>query len=318
MKTKLVLALIIAVVLTTFPTSALAWGPATHAYLAKELGDKFGVMNLQEMYGSLLPDMFNLMFGYEHEDYLWEETHYEFMKLVNIATFGRRKALGYGFASHNEAWGADYTAHVSAGTNSGEGYVVTKKNVLASLLASKIEEFFDDNDIDYTAELILELALSFADNSVEIAVDYLVSQNEDKHIGGRILLAAKYRSPFVPFLLSRAYAQDFALEAGITVIQAATMIFIIENEFKEYMEFYGWALTQANAIDLLAEQGAQLAELKLANDYGITVTVESQLMRESLEAAILIVQPDYASELTKTLDYVEDQLEVHGIETCSW
>ena len=36
------------------------------------------------MYGAMLPDMFNLMFDAPYQDYLWNETHYEFMKVVDL------------------------------------------------------------------------------------------------------------------------------------------------------------------------------------------------------------------------------------------
>jgi len=315
MKNKLILGLII--ILST-PTLAFAWGAATHTYLAKQLGNKYGIMNKQEMYGSVLPDMFNLMFGYQHQEYLWTETHYEFMKLVDIAKFGRRKALAYGFTSHNDAWGADYTAHISAASNLGEGYVVTKRNILAPQLVPEIEAFLFANGIPYTPELLEELSLSFADNAVESAVDLLVSQNQDRRVGYRMLISAKYRSPFVPFLLARAYGRDFARQAGIRPWQASVIIMQTEKQFKEYMEIYGGILTQENAVDLMAEYGAQLAEVKLENKYGISVDVPPDLMKQCLLAAIGVVAGDYSLELGATLDYVEEQLEAHGVETYSW
>jgi hypothetical protein len=112
---------------------SFGWGAATHAYLANELGYEPGVMNLQEMYGAVVPDMFNLMYGYENQDYLWNKTHYEFMKVIDEGKLDEGMAFGYGFASHNEYWGADYTAHInSVGIKSGEGYVVTKKEDIGS------------------------------------------------------------------------------------------------------------------------------------------------------------------------------------------
>jgi len=84
------------------PTSAFAWGAATHAYFAKEIGAKYGIQNIEEMvYGSMLPDMYNFMFGSDYKDYLWNQTHYDFMKVVDQAEGMRLKAFAYGFASHN-------------------------------------------------------------------------------------------------------------------------------------------------------------------------------------------------------------------------
>jgi hypothetical protein len=316
MKSGLFLSLIIGVTLCAVPNLAFGWGVATHAYLAKELGHEPGVLNLQEMYGAVVPDMFNLMFGYEHQDYLWIETHYQFMKVVEEAKFDESVAFAYGFASHNEDWGADHTAHLSSITaNPEEGYVITKTKILAPQLKLGIMLFLNANGIAYTPELLDELALSIADSAIESAVDLLVSQNEDTQIGMRMQVAAKLRSPLVPMLLSKAYAKDFATEAGTIVEEAILMIVETETTFKEYMELYGEILTQENAVDLTAEQGAQLAELMLEERYGIIVEVPSELMKTGLLAAIDVVKDDYSEELAATFDYVEEQLETHGIES---
>ncbi len=316
MDNRLLSSLIIALVVCAAPGLAFGWGAATHAYLAKELGHEPGVMNLQEMYGSVVPDMFNLNFGYEHQDYLWNETHYEFMKVVEEAKFDESTAFAYGFASHNEAWGADLTAHLSSITvNPEEGYVVTKKKILAPQLKLGIMLFLNTNGISYTPELLDELSLVIADSAIESAVDVLVSQNEDAQIGTRMQVAAMLRSPLVPMLLSRAYAKDFAGETGIIVEEAILMIVEVEEQFKEYMELYGEILAQENAIDLVAEQGAELAEQMLEKRYGIIVAVPSTIMKTALLAAIDVVKDDYSDELAATLDYVKDQLESHGVET---
>ncbi|MFZ2149415.1 MAG: hypothetical protein WAV28_19560 [Sedimentisphaerales bacterium] len=314
MNNKLLSSPIIIVIVCIVPNLAFSWGSATHSYLAKELGHEPGVMNLQEMYGSVLPDMFNLMFGYEHQDYLWTETHYQFMKVVEEAKSDESMAFAYGFASHNEDWGADRTAHISSITvNPEEGYVVTKKKILAPQLKLGIMLFLNANGIAYTPELLEEFALTIADSAIESAVDLLVSQNEDTQIGRRMQVAAKLRSPFVPMLLSRAYAKDFAGEAGIIVEEAILSIVETEQQFKEYMELYGEILTQENAIDLMAEQGAQFAELIFEQEYGIIVAVPSALMKTCLLAAIDVVKNDYSEELAATLAYVEGQLDSHGV-----
>ena len=318
MNNRLLSSLIITVIVCAGPNLAFGWGSATHAYLAKELGHEPGVMNLQEMYGSVVPDMFNLMFGYEHQDYLWTETHYQFMKVVEEAKSDESVAFAYGFASHNEDWGADLTAHLSSITvNPEEGYVVTKKKILAPQLKLGIMLFLNANGIAYTPELLDELALRIADSAVESAVDLLVSQNEDTQIGLRMQAAAQLRSPSVPMLLSRAYAKDFAEEAGIIVEEAILLIVETETQFKEYMELYGEILTQENAVDSMAEQGARLAEQMLEQEYGIEVEVPSELMKTCLLTAIGVVQDDYSEELAATLDYVQEQLESYGVETQS-
>ena len=316
MNNRLLLILIISIFVYAVPGLAFGWGAATHAYLARELGHEPGVMNLQEMYGAIVPDMFNLMFSYEHYDYLWNKTHYEFMKVVDEVKDEESRAFGYGFASHNEDWGADRTAHInSIGIESGEGYVITKKKILAPQLKLGMMLFLNSKGIAYTPELLDELALAIADSAVESAVDLLVSQNEDKQIGMRMLAAAKLRSPFVPMLLSKAYAKDLAGEAGIIAEEAILLIVETEMQFKEYIELYGEILTQENAVDLMAEQGAQLAEQMLEGRYGTIVEVPTELMKTALLAAVDVVENDYSEELAATLDYVAAQLGSHGVES---
>lgn len=315
MNKRLFSILIMGVVICSARDLSFGWGAATHAYLAKELGHEPGVMNLQEMYGAVIADIFNLMYDYEHQDYLWNKTHYEFMKVVDEGKDDESRAFGYGFASHNEDWGADHTAHInSVGIKSGEGYVVTKKKILAPQLKVGMSLFLVSKGIAYTPELLDDLSLAVADSAVESAIDLLVSQNEDIQIGTRMLAAAKLRSPFVPMLLSKAYANDLAGEAGIIAEEAILLIVETERQFKEYMELYGGILTQENAIDLMAEQGAKLAEQMLEGRYGIVVEAPAELMKTALLAAVNVVKDDYSQELAATLNYLKEQLESHGIE----
>ncbi len=53
----------------------------------------------------------------------------------------------------------------------------------------------------------------------------------------------------------------------------------------------------------------------LEEEYGIKVEVPSALMKTGLLAAIEVVKDDYSEELAATLDYVEEQLESHGVES---
>ncbi len=339
MKNKLILGLIIAVILSTAPAPAFAWGSATHLYLSEKLGNKNGGLNDQEMYGATVLDVFNLMFGYEHQPYLWTETHYGFMKLVDAAE-PEEKALVYGAVSHNEAWGADHTAHIDALTIEGDGgYVIIKSMELASILAPEIRTSLEglilvvfgldpDDYPDWLEELVEqaveELSLVLADNGVESAVDYLITQNEDKKVGYRMLSSAEERDDFIPLLLSEAYAGGLAYVAEITPLEASAIIIGTESEFKEQMISYGTALTQENAMEIMAEQGAELAIMILEAEYGIEVPPDlypqifalvKNLMTFTLFEAIEIVEDDYFEELEATQKYVKKQLNRHKVKT---
>lgn len=333
MKNKLILCLIAGIVIFTIPMPSYAWGSATHVYLAEKLGNKNGIMNEQEMYGATLADVFNLMFGYEHRGYLWGQTHYGFMQLVDAAE-PEEKALAYGFASHNEAWGADRTAHIQALTIEGNnGYVIIKSIELAPLLQPSIRELIEmllvANGIypPYGPEigaLITELSLVLADSGVESAVDYLVSQNEDKKVGSRMLASAQGRDASVPMLLSEAYAAGLAAEAEITLLEASTIIIGTEAVFQTQIMSYGAILAQENAMELMAEQGAELAIVMIEARYGLVVPPAlyeqvfqkvKNLITFTLLEAIEVVEDDYAEELEATQKYVKKQLNTHKIKT---
>ncbi len=332
MKRKLILGLIIAIILATLPASTLAWGSATHAYLTEKLGNKEDVLNQQEMYGATLIDVFNFMFGVPYQPYLWTKTHYGFMTLVDAAE-PEEAALAYGFVSHNEAWGADYTAHINALTLEGDkGYVITKGEELAPLLVSTIiaslEELLGaplpDPLPPVYEELIGELSLGLAHIGIESAVDYLVSQNEDRKIGYKMLTSAQERDDSVPLLLSEAYAEGLAEATGMSLEVANGIIYETESEFQAQMISYGAALTQENALELLAEQGTELAIMILEAEHGIEVPSErygeifalvKNLMASTLLEAIEVVEDDYSEELEATQKYVKKQLNANKIKT---
>lgn len=148
MKRLLITFILIIAFVLALPLQGLAWGSATHVYFGDELGRSADIMNKQEMYGALLPDVFNLMFGSPYKEYLWNEVNYEYMKIVNRAKGCPWQALVYGFASHSEGIGAGYTAHLDAQSIPGPGgYVVIKRAPLAATL-TYVENNLADKSID--------------------------------------------------------------------------------------------------------------------------------------------------------------------------
>ena len=268
------------------PGPSYAWGPATHAYIAHELGSEQGRANLNEVYGAVLPDAFNLMFGDPLQESLWTQTHYEFMKLVEKAESNGDKALAYGFASHNEAWGADWTAHISSTTQPEAGYVIRKRDELAAILEPQVRLFLLFSGVFNAAAVVKEVLPTVADSAIETAVDLLICENEDPQIGERLLLAARARGWSAPILLSKAYVEDLAATAGTTEAVAASLIIAAEKEFREQIELYGAALAQQERIDALSEQGAELAKLLLAAEHGTIVDIPTDLMTEILMARL--------------------------------
>ena len=175
------------------------------------------------------------------------------------------KSLAFGFVSHNDRWGADFTAHHACQTcGQPIGYAYAKANVLLSVAPLPSELEIPD-----------EIAVEIFHEIVENAVDILVKRT-DPLIGDRLSSAAQQRSPRFPQLLVRAYAKRFASFAGITELEAAQFIQSEENDFREAILSYGQILSQdeATAIQLISEQTANLAQGFLAL-YGITLPLPS-------------------------------------------
>lgn len=297
-----------------------AWGSVTHAYFAHELGCRWGYLNLQEMYGSTLPDIANIMFGSPYQNYLYGRFHYEFMELVNRAYRRDAKAEALGFASHNDAWGADFTAHHEARTIPGAGYVVAKQNAVVPALVPQLTAILQGAGVPDAGALAEELAPGLADNFIETAIDLLVRRNEDPLIGYRLALAARLRSYTVPFLLIRAYAADLANAFGLPYTQAAAILYSAEREFRSTMKLYGGIFTrnEQEAIALIAEQGAALAAGILKAETGLDIAVPPSMLAEFLAGVVIpCVEPDYAAEISATLAYLEGMMNSTGLGASS-
>ncbi|MCL4477241.1 MAG: hypothetical protein M1508_13645 [Nitrospirae bacterium] len=62
---------------------------------------------------------------------LYIATHYDFLKVWDASRNEVERSLAYGFVSHNDMWGADFTAHHSGRTyGQTEGYVIAKAEIL--------------------------------------------------------------------------------------------------------------------------------------------------------------------------------------------
>jgi len=299
--------------LASTPSPVYGWGSATHAYIAHEIGSEQGSSNLTEIYGALLPDAFNVMFADPYQAHLWTQTHYEFMKLVENAESESDRALTYGFAGHNEAWGADQTAHISAIGDPNQGYVIRKQDELAAILRPQVRLFLLFSGVPDAGDVVDAVLPTVAHTAIETAIDLLLCQNEDSDLGQRLVLAARTRGWSAPILLCKAYAADFAVTAGTTEAVASPLIIAAESEFRLQMDLYGTALSQEDPIDALAEQGADIARMLLAAEQGIVVDIPADLMREILNSATDLVKDDYATELAATVTYVREELESHGV-----
>ena len=295
--------------LLSLSTQAFSWSAATHAYIEDHLGKKRGLDNGNEIYGGMIPDVFNYLFNYPaYLDYLYGQTHNDFLKVWNASRWGFEKSLAYGFAGHNDAWGADSTAHHRCQTcGTEEGYAVAKARDLLAIAPLPPE-----------LEIPEEVAIEIFHEIVENSVDILVSKKTDPLIGKKIAASAILRSPQFPLVLVKAYAKDLASYAGTNYLEAARLITSAEKEFRKSLILYGQVLMQdeATAIQLISEQTADTA-VDFLGLYGIQLSVPKAQIVEMVIAymklAISICEYDYQNEITATIHFVDRQLKGHEI-----
>jgi hypothetical protein len=288
---------------------AIAWSAATHAYIEDQLGKKRGLENSSEIYGGIVPDVFNYLFNYPtYLDYLYGQTHDDFLKVWNASRWGLERSLAYGFVGHNDVWGADFTAHHLCRTcGTGEGYAIAKARELLAIAPLPPE-------LGIREEVAVEIFHEIVENSVDI----LVSKKTDPLIGKKIVSSAILRSPQLPLLLAKAYAKDFSSYAVISYPEAVQFITTAEKEFRKAMVLYGQVLMQdeATAIQLISEQTADIAASFLAL-YGIQLPISKeeiiQMVIGYTTLAISICENDYEHEIAATIHFVDHQLSSHGI-----
>jgi hypothetical protein len=291
---------------------AFSWGNATHVYFANRLGVKVGQGNVNEMYGALLPDLFNYSFDTPALLAIADRLHNDPMAIVNNACNWHAKAGAYGFASHNQVWGADFTAHIYGITIPDTGWVVMKGVELAPAIVPDVVPIFMALGIDQpTAEYYATLlAPQMGHDLVETAVDILLRRNLDPLVGARMALAAKFRSQDVVSLLAKTYATEDV---------PAPLIMGAEQAYRKAMMQYGelFCLPEQMLIPLLAKQTASVAGAFIAAALGSPdpIPVPPAIVEKHIRGAMKLVKDSYAVEVAKTLCFIDQQLHDHGVMT---
>ena len=296
-------------------SQAWAWGSATHTYINDRLNRQgLGQKNLGEMYGGVAPDLFNYLFA-PYQPTLYGQTHDHFLKVWEAAEPGRssvKRALAYGFVSHNDRWGADVTAHHNGLTfGQGQGYVIAKAQAMKPILIATLTSL--GMNVPDAA------ALDLSHNFVEYGVDVLV-KSLDARVGAKMADAALKRNPTFPALLVQAYGDEVAVALGSSREKAAQLILAAEQSFRKTKIYGGQALMQGDdaAMALLAEELADSAQAYLAT-FGVTLPQGVGRGQIVVLAEYFIGQArdmcrgDFAQELTATIAFVNEQLDTHGI-----
>jgi len=220
------------------------------------------------------------------------------------------KAVAFGFVSHNGDFGADLSAHTQSRLYPNDGgYVIKKAQQLDPILqlgALPLPNPLTQAQID---EIYHDL--------IEFAIDIMITQ-QHKTLAAKISAAAIFRSPEFPFILAKSYAKGLSKQGfpGIDHAAAVLLIMKTEGEFRKSMISYGQALMQDQdtAIDLIAAQLVGLASQFLGRLLeGEEAMVFLELAKQGLKASMELCAPDIYDELEQTIDFVSDQLAVHGI-----
>jgi len=270
-KTALLLLLgLLGLVVATQP--ALAWGTATHAYVAKALASDFvsgptwlrPYLECQFAYGAMAPDL-AWVAPASLQASLGQATHqapgYDDVFDLGQPSQPATIAFALGWLTHNEVWGADFWAH-----NPADGYVVTKAAILAG--ATGVPD-------------------GLAHDTIEIAVDLLLDHQHDPGIGGYVSQAAALRDLRIPALLAKSYPGFDA--AALTNA---------ERTFKASTVAYGALLALRSPSD---DNAAVLGlAVRAKSSYGLSLSLAQS--KALLTAATNLVRYDYWPALQNTIE----------------
>lgn len=267
--------------LTLGSNSVQAFNSATHLHIAERVfpncTDKIDLY-----YGSIAPDLALYVAQLDKWPTAFDDTHYDYMDLRSGASSFTQMAFATGWLTHNEEWGADYYAHIDyppfAIGGVKKGYVIAKAE-----------------------ELSLEtgLPVDFAHYAIEVAIDLLLKKYDDPKLGAKLLVANWLRSYQDRHLLVKVLVWQTPRRTDwLTLVTA-------EWTFRSLVHRYAMALALQSPEDkaALAELGAQLA----SEMYEIDVTAEE--VRELLEVAVDLCEPDYKDVIDFTIQQIKEELD---------
>lgn len=287
----------LAFVLVLSASTGYGWGNGTHVLFSRCLGSQFGGLNQNEMYGSVVLDMF----GYEFSDPSALAIDYALHTEADLlwalyagAGSAEARAVVYGCFTHTNSpdiKGADWYAH---GVYPGDrkGWVIKQGATLASTPA--VSSYLLTLVGPENAE---DFGMVVGHTLVETAVDILVKRNEDPLIGLRLYLAARNRTEELNQMLSILQASFFPVTEGYPDIAGR------ELAYREEMMQYGqlFMLPETQMLPVLSEQIALLAQGYITAVYGLERDIDPTQVSEFLNLAIEQVSPVYRKELLATL-----------------
>ena len=289
---------------------ARAWNIGTHVYVVEKLlAPQVAAPSLlmEAAYGSTALDLFNNDFtppGLYLQQWLHDPSGELFMEVwrEGATAAPAHRAFAFGLVSHNNAWGADATAHVvDIASGQGPGWTYAKSELLLGIIGPSLPPEFQ--------QLPHEVLVEVGHILIEQAVDLLMLQ-VDPSLGAKLMAAAAARSPSDPARLEVAWSGPFAELLGSNAA-GVQMIRAYEAGSREMVMAYGWALSQPNALDLLSWQIAVVATDFLgvppdrAEDF-------FPLIKGGIELSELLCAGDFYQEIEGTVAWVGANMAAHG------
>lgn len=322
--------LAVAAAMAGIPAAAAAWAAGTHAYVAKHTNKMGGLVSGAEtcrrVLGSNGPDLFNSIWSDEAQALaavLHRRDPAPNVAPWYAATTPLDRAFGFGFASHNDAWGTDATAHHAGRTfGEAEGYVIAKAEILGGLLAETIGAA-----LGLPPDAALALATDVSHNFVEFAVDFLLAE-ADPQLGWTLYASAGcYAGPADDDLLLLALGPYLAPvlsdDPGTGEAIAEAWIDTVMPQFVAGLGANGWVLTLPYDVGkpliahLLATEAQEYLAWKYAGVPGFDPPPPLELLEAlasvGLDAARALCAPDFMAEIEATIGYVNGRMSAEGI-----
>lgn len=305
--------------LAAAPATALAWGAGTHAYIAAHTYKKSGLVGERDLcrrvLGSNGPDLFNYPFTDEVQALagaLHRRDPTANLAPYRAAASADEKALGFGFASHNNGWGTDSTAHfdgVTAGNT--DGYVVAKAAILGDALLPAIWAQFPYLPEEVARALSREVSHQF----VELAVDFLVAE-ADPSVGPDLAAtAACYDPANDPDFLVRSLLPFLSEELPAPMAEAITRVLL--PQFVAGLAANGQVLAVPLEYGLPAIAWATALQSASYLEYkGLPAPPPEQLLPlilQGIQAGMELCRPDFMAELSATIGRVNGKMSSIGI-----
>lgn len=323
MKKKVLCGVILVLSLTM---AAAAWDVLAHALIMEQIKGGAGQANGNEIYGITSPDFVNYLYGSAYYDWLYDQTHTNFMRVWRMAGNGPKaeaeKSLAMGFVAHNGLWGADYIAHSSSLTigDPAHGYVIAKAALLEQAFMGM--GIWGTIPVDESGQVFLDrpellpFRLELCHNLIEYAIDVVVWQT-NPGLAQRVVAAAAGRDASIQQLVKTAYAGPLVAfsqrtDAPLSHAAALTMLQSYETAFQQRVIMYATLYASATDVpSLLGNLDGYLAGLASAI-FGLTLQPgqAAQLLGAVLMTGLV---NDVGAELAATVGYVGGQLKAHKV-----